>query len=96
MFDLSGRILHGLKSKHVRIFLKIHRYLEQRLFVGLDLIGIMKFHFFVYVQNGFSAAQLTCIQDALDLLKRFEFIQTQEGERSGTIASSQGQNQIKQ
>jgi hypothetical protein len=39
-----------------------------------ELIDAMKFHYPVYAQNSFAAAQLNSVQDAIDLLKSLEVI----------------------
>jgi hypothetical protein len=67
-------------SEHFLKYAVLASYLEPKM-PNVELIDAVKFHFPVYVQNSFAAAQLTCVQDALDLLKRLEGIDTREGQR---------------
>lgn len=82
----------GLKmSDHFLKYAVLAGYLQPRL-NDIDLIDALGFHFPIYVQNSFAAAHLTCIQDALDLLKRLEAIDAHENQRrSGSIGSIPGQ-----
>jgi hypothetical protein len=66
-------------------------YLEPRM-SDMELIDAMKFHFPIYVQNAFASAQLSTVQDAIDLLKRLEMIGSREKQRRyNSTASSQNQ-----
>jgi hypothetical protein len=78
----------GLKmSDHFLKYAVLAGYLQPRL-NDIDLIDALRFHFPIYVQNSFAAAQLTCIQDALDLLKRLEAIEAHENQRRSSSNGS--------
>jgi hypothetical protein len=46
----------------------------------VELTDALKFRYPIFLQNGFAAAQLTCIRDALDILKRLEAIESRENQ----------------
>jgi hypothetical protein len=52
-------------------------YLEPKM-SDIELIDALKFHFPIYVQNAFASAQLSTVQNAIDLLKRLEIIGSSE------------------
>jgi hypothetical protein len=78
-------------SEHFLKYAVLASYLERKM-TDVKLIDALRFHFPIYVQNSFAAAQLTCVQDALDLLKRLEAIEMREGLMwSNSAGTSQNQ-----
>ncbi|KDR23990.1 hypothetical protein L798_07929 [Zootermopsis nevadensis] len=78
-------------SEHFLKYAVLASYLEPKM-PDVELIDAVKFHFPIYVQNSFAAAQLTCIQDTLDLQKHLEGIEMCEGQQQLNSAGT-SQNQ---
>jgi hypothetical protein len=78
-------------SEHFLKYAVLASYLVPKM-TDVELMDALKFHFPIYVQNSFAAAQLTGVQDALDLLKRLEGIEIREElRRANSAGSSQNQ-----
>jgi hypothetical protein len=69
-------------SNHFLDYAVLSTYLEPKM-ADRELIDALKFHFDLPVQRSFATAQLTSIQDAVDLLKRLEMVESiQDFQRS--------------
>jgi len=76
-------------SEHFLKYAVLASYLEPKM-SDVEFMDAIKFHYPTYVQNSLATAQLTSIQDGLDLLKRLEGIATREDmRRFNPTASSQ-------
>jgi hypothetical protein len=62
-------------------------YLEPKM-LDIELIDAMKFHFPIYVQNAFASAQVSAVQDGIDLLKRLEMIGSRKKQRRYSSTTS--------
>jgi hypothetical protein len=67
-------------SEHFFKHAVLASYLEPRM-SDAEWIDALKFHFPIYVQNAFAAARLISIQDAIDLLKTLEVVESRENQR---------------
>jgi hypothetical protein len=62
-------------SNHFREYTVLATYLEPKM-ADREQIDALKFHFDLPVQRSFATAQLTSIQDAVDLIKRLEMVES--------------------